>query len=146
MKTIKRIISVSILAVLCLLSKAEDRSIYFSDQFDVCMYKFDESIYLFQALDKNDRLGRNYFEVEFTKNELSDVLKQFKRLLVLYNEMEVNEQKYIHIVDEKFIISKLPSQFHLASINNRPNTIFYLNNDIIIEVIETLQTEEIKNN
>lgn len=146
MKTIKRIISVSILAVLCLLSKAEDRSIYFSDQFDICMYKFDESIYLFQALDKNDRLGRNYFEIEFTKNELSDVLKQFKRLLVLYNEMEVNEQKYIHIVDEKFIISKLPSQFHLASINNRPNTIFYLNNDIIIEVIETLQTEEIKNN
>lgn len=146
MKTIKRIISVSILAVLCLLSKAEDRSIYFSDQFDICMYKFDESIYLFQALDKNDRLGRNYFEIEFTKNELSDVLKQFKRLLVLYNEMEVNEQKYIHIVDEKFIISKLPSQFHLASINNRPNIIFYLNNDIIIEVIETLQTEEIKNN
>lgn len=146
MKTIKRIISVSILAVLCLLSKAEDRSIYFSDQFDICMYKFDESIYLFQALDKNDRLGRNYFEVEFTKNELSDVLKQFKRLLVLYNEMEVNEQKYIHIVDEKFIISKLPSQFHLVSINNRPNTIFYLNNDVIIEVIETLQTEEVKNN
>lgn len=137
----KKNILLAIFAAISLIGNAEDQSIYFSDDYGVCMYRFDGDEYLFQALDKNDRLGNDYFETDFSKNDIEAVLKQFKGINLLFNNMKINEQKVVYIVDRKFIMSKMKSQVQLVNVDDISHKTFYLNAHNLYMIIDTLSDE-----